>query len=1158
MAETEVNPPEEKGEMEEEKEEGELEEGELEDDDEGEKEGELVDSSGASPVKDDVEENDGNEKTEAKEITKEGVTTSTKEEGSKKDKKESKEEKKRKHRDDDEEKERKKKKKKRKHASSDEEENEIVAGPPKFHHRRGGIPHPYGDEIGFDAMLQQEMFLRGHSPTPGMAYGIPGPFGVRHPGMFRGDYDSYDSGSDSEMHMDHRRRRRHRRSRSRSRSPSRKNEAICLYFMNGSCQRGKSCSYSHDIQPQRKMELCKFYMMDCCAKREKCLYMHKDFPCKNYHTGIKCVSADKCKFSHETMSEATRNILLKHIELAPKDILGDFPRLTKEAAQMVVSITEAHRGGKPLDVENMPGIMELRGRNFKYVEKAIKNVIKRREERAKAAYEHGDEIEEGPSPEKRGRYAGKSGDRTRHHDDTRHEHNLPYKHRNEGPRIMPENVDSLVKALRNQSYDKGRRQQADDWHKLTDHNRGDWMGNQRDSPNSMPYSNSINGELPRKKGSPTMGNMQDSSHSPTSRNRHPSSDQSCANTPQNISPGKKLGGIMACMPQKQRDFFQRIQQQHSVHEDDEVPMDSNIEESSAGASNVNWYSSDEEGDGSSSTRQMWQNQNSSQNTIHSPSRTPPGSRTPMYNEQMSPTDRRHELDNSNDGSGNHPTPKIPFSKINFANININSSDLAIVLSAVKNQAAANANKSIQSDTSRDPRMNTSSRDPRDIHDSGLDMLRDSPRYQEQRDDMPNQRSNISNSNSWGKNSWGSDRSVNDSKDARGMRDNFTVLRSPDPEQQQRNSDTDLRVLPRAESGRRDSNSGAKNVRYDTDMRMTNETSIYDVDLRQLDIQKTPSGMDEDLTSLPFKVPVHTPCKEIVASITSHPPLYYHLVKVLVPKPDFSHLKINKDDPKILEDPRLRRMLRKNSTEDSINKSPRAPSRYELDGPLSPPPSGSNSRLDQPKFSDIDSRDPRVPVSRDPRSDTRGDHRTDMRGEPRGDPRTSTRVDPRIGSRSDPRTEFRDPVNDIRNQDPRMSGMYGGGNNGNMMEGGIPYQNMGHGPGPPGHGAGPGPGPGQRVDPRGRPGLLGPAPSVPHSGNVPNPNMGPGMPPYMMGSQMGPNMGYFPDDSADMMGGVGNFPPPGGQKWGGPLPSNDPRLHRDMGDGLSSYTPPPVS
>nr|XP_027217262.1 bromodomain-containing protein 9-like [Penaeus vannamei] len=99
--------------------------------------------------------------------------------------------------DDDEEREREEEKKKRKHVSSDEEEDDL-SPVPKFHRKM--MPQPFDGNMGFDAMLQQEMYLRGRSPPPGMMpYGPPPPgaFGPPHP-MFRGhpmsDYDSYDSG----------------------------------------------------------------------------------------------------------------------------------------------------------------------------------------------------------------------------------------------------------------------------------------------------------------------------------------------------------------------------------------------------------------------------------------------------------------------------------------------------------------------------------------------------------------------------------------------------------------------------------------------------------------------------------------------------------------------------------------------------------------------------------------------------------------------------------------------------------------------------------------------------------------------------------------------------------------------------------------------------
>ncbi|XP_043267652.1 uncharacterized protein su(sable) isoform X2 [Venturia canescens] len=116
-------------------------------------------------------------------------------------------------------------------------------------------------------------------------------------------------------------------------------DAICLYYMQGKCHRGDDCPFSHNALPPRKMELCKFYLMDCCAKRDKCLYMHHDFPCKFFHTGLKCVNGENCKFSHEPLNEQVKNILLKHLETAPKEILGDFPRLSREGALMMINNT---------------------------------------------------------------------------------------------------------------------------------------------------------------------------------------------------------------------------------------------------------------------------------------------------------------------------------------------------------------------------------------------------------------------------------------------------------------------------------------------------------------------------------------------------------------------------------------------------------------------------------------------------------------------------------------------------------------------------------------------------------------------------------------------------------------------------------------------------
>ncbi|GLH11831.1 Protein suppressor of sable, partial [Gryllus bimaculatus] len=82
------------------------------------------------------------------------------------------------------------------------------------------------------------------------------------------------------------------------------------------------CSFSHDACPPRKMEVCRYYLMDACAKKSKCLYMHQDFPCKFFHTGLKCYSGDRCKFSHGHLSETMRAILAKHLKAVPKAYAG--------------------------------------------------------------------------------------------------------------------------------------------------------------------------------------------------------------------------------------------------------------------------------------------------------------------------------------------------------------------------------------------------------------------------------------------------------------------------------------------------------------------------------------------------------------------------------------------------------------------------------------------------------------------------------------------------------------------------------------------------------------------------------------------------------------------------------------------------------------------
>ncbi|XP_041107778.1 zinc finger CCCH domain-containing protein 6-like isoform X2 [Polyodon spathula] len=87
---------------------------------------------------------------------------------------------------------------------------------------------------------------------------------------------------------------------------------ICKYFLEGRCIKDDQCKFEHDlVVPDKKKEMCKFYIQGYCSKGENCIYMHNEYPCKFFHTGAKCYQGDNCKFSHEPLTDVTRELLEK-------------------------------------------------------------------------------------------------------------------------------------------------------------------------------------------------------------------------------------------------------------------------------------------------------------------------------------------------------------------------------------------------------------------------------------------------------------------------------------------------------------------------------------------------------------------------------------------------------------------------------------------------------------------------------------------------------------------------------------------------------------------------------------------------------------------------------------------------------------------------------
>lgn len=95
-------------------------------------------------------------------------------------------------------------------------------------------------------------------------------------------------------------------------------------------------------------------------------------------------------------------------------------------------------------------------------------------------------------------------------------------------------------------------------------------------------------ESPKKSGS---------SSSSVSNNPHMNNATTGSHSQGGPSANKKLGSFMtARMPQKQRELFERIEQQHSVqHEQDDI-TEGGLDDTPINTNNVNWYSSDEDGE----------------------------------------------------------------------------------------------------------------------------------------------------------------------------------------------------------------------------------------------------------------------------------------------------------------------------------------------------------------------------------------------------------------------------------------------------------------------------------------------------------------------------------------------------------------------------------
>lgn len=95
-------------------------------------------------------------------------------------------------------------------------------------------------------------------------------------------------------------------------------KVICKYWMEGRCQKGAACTFSHDIAPNktpeeaRSAESCRYYMAGSCIRGDTCLYSHdlSTLPCRFWHGRGECSAGEQCRYSHADVSDEVKAELM--------------------------------------------------------------------------------------------------------------------------------------------------------------------------------------------------------------------------------------------------------------------------------------------------------------------------------------------------------------------------------------------------------------------------------------------------------------------------------------------------------------------------------------------------------------------------------------------------------------------------------------------------------------------------------------------------------------------------------------------------------------------------------------------------------------------------------------------------------------------------------
>ncbi|XP_076677462.1 suppressor of sable isoform X3 [Andrena cerasifolii] len=769
-------------------------------------------------------------------------------------------------------------------------------------------------------------------------------------------------------------------------------DAICVYYMQGKCHRGDDCPFSHNALPPRKMELCKFYLMDCCAKRDKCLYMHHDFPCKFFHTGLKCNQGENCKFSHQPLNEQVKGILLKHLETAPKEILGDFPRLSREGAMLMINNTARSLAqGQEVTNQKIPSLFDLNVT-------APTNAAEKNNEK--------EEKEEQAPQQKNVRERKPSGKKTRWGSD---EDRVPYEQimllqsANELglqlpnaalglatqqqlhskpliPQTMP-NMEFYTEA--NSESNKSALNKIRDREDFTKDVEEDEILEQAKKKDTSILENSKDVDLRQllktSKKLPPVVSIADEVANLTKSKFDEESDQdeetdlviemptedddkqkdkgadqeeTCAvneesNNHDASSPRAEEQEVPAHLPKKAQELFMRIQQQQRAAQDSFKNMENECSARNTDQILEDWYSDDEDDDDDDDEGGNLTIVLSNKDTSKEENESPEKTQNIMIKEEFQSTTSVPAI----------PQPAAIVNKLgDLSKIDI-SAEVSKLLSSIKAHSSTSGKSSQQNANGQDYNPKVKSSPDRTSDDSSnhnkmgvAGTFSSSTQLSKVENETSSPRS------SPGTSSAPISRDPRMSRDPRQRRDEQkssspsraeckkeskhlrleTSIYSSGITAVDTNMDTDLRTTTDQDLRRKD-----------MDFRQRFQTGFGDTDLRVVSAGFTDASTKSDvdlrqMLSLPFKpAPSHVPCTEIDASISSHPPMTYKVYVVDIPRPDYTGLKLTKNDAQVKYDPRLRKIFRIGKVE--LADSPMSPPPVKPDTPKSPPQVRSDPR-----------------------------------------------------------------------------------------------------------------------------------------------------------------------------------------------------------------------